>query len=406
LGGTYVDPVFTTTIRRVTNEYPSVSNNFTYANPLRWSKDSQWFIHAYADNTRAMVNYLTGARKLTPNIGSDALQNSFFDPTDADRYCYFEGSSIKYVKISECTASAIGPIYTLKTFAFALDTSIMGGSHSCCALAVGKERYWLIPGTIASGGWRLWDRISDVLYTGSIAVDPGASGSYGTITPDAKFIIMFGPGGKVRYPVDHVGKTIPSTGTVFYNDANSGGDHGCFVSHSNGFNYFCRVNSNYNPVRLEAMRIEGLNQAEFTFNVPAGLGCPYDHNDTAPGQGSGSNYAILTCVVSGNQDNCNDGKGATNPTSGWQLFKQEIFAWNFSAGTFIRFAHHRSRETFFYPQSPKPSISMDGTRVLFASNYGGAAPGAQYADLYTFDTGFGASGDTTPPAAPLNLRII
>jgi hypothetical protein len=80
----------------------------------------------------------------------------------------------------------------------------------------------------------------------------------------------------------------------------------------------------------------------------------------------------------------------TDGVSGWRPYKQEIVMANVLTGELRRLAHHRSRGlggSYFY--QPRVSVSWDGARVAWASNFGYEGP--DYADIYAIEVGQAAS---------------
>ncbi len=106
---------------------------------------------------------------------------------------------------------------------------------------------------------------------------------------------------------------------------------------------------------------------------------------------------------------CPDGNGSCivgtyapadpNPGAGWTAYTDELLQVKLDGSGASRLAHHRSRPYNGYNFTPRAGVSRDGTRVVFNSNYGaqhrvGAA--TEYSDAYLIRlaaTGAGG-GDT------------
>src|SRR5206468_1413465 len=111
-GQTYVDPVFGSRIRRLTNDFPAQSNNDLYGKNGWWN----------ADGTRFMYTTLTDHRIIDPTTGAVVRTNvpagdtgmlaavASFDPVDPDVLHYLHGSSIMNYSVSSNTSTV------LKTF--------------------------------------------------------------------------------------------------------------------------------------------------------------------------------------------------------------------------------------------------------------------------------------------------
>ena len=73
------------------------------------------------------------------------------------------------------------------------------------------------------------------------------------------------------------------------------------------------------------------------------------------------------------------------PPTGWAAYTDELLQIKLDGSEVRRLAHHRSRPTNNYNYEPKLSVSRDGTRLVYASNFGmqliaGALP--EYGDEY------------------------
>jgi hypothetical protein len=73
-------------------------------------------------------------------------------------------------------------------------------------------------------------------------------------------------------------------------------------------------------------------------------------------------------------------------------YMQEIVMANVVTGEVRRLAHHRSRSVeAYYRAQPRLSVSWDGSRVMWASNFGADthfgdyASGEGYSDIYALD---------------------
>ncbi len=101
-----------------------------------------------------------------------------------------------------------------------------------------------------------------------------------------------------------------------------------------------------------------------------------------------------------------DTEAPSNPESGstgWKPYTNEILQVKLDGSSVIRLAHHRSRALDSYVWQPKISVSRDGSRLLFASNYDlqniDSNP-AGYADTYMLMTQAAASTSSSPTNPP------
>src|SRR5262245_34133021 len=95
------------------------------------------------------------------------------------------------------------------------------------------------------------------------------------------------------------------------------------------------------------------------------------------------------------------------PPNGWKLYTNEILQVKLDGSEVRRLAHHRSRPFNSYEYQPKTSVSHDGTRLVFGSNFGLQAilgyP-ALYGDTYMINLATASTtsdGGRTPPTDPL-----
>jgi hypothetical protein len=91
------------------------------------------------------------------------------------------------------------------------------------------------------------------------------------------------------------------------------------------------------------------------------------------------------------------------PASGWTLYTHEVLQIKLDGSEVRRLFHHRSRPFDSYYWQPRTSVSHDGTKLVFASNYGlqGLLSGipADYTDSYLV-TVPGASPSPSPTPTP------
>lgn len=84
-------------------------------------------------------------------------------------------------------------------------------------------------------------------------------------------------------------------------------------------------------------------------------------------------------------------------SSAWPVYRDEILRIRLSGGLVERLVHHRSKPFNTYNWQPKACVSFDGTKIVFASNFGTALP-TNYVDSYLINL------STTTPA-PIVLSI-
>jgi hypothetical protein len=109
------------------------------------------------------------------------------------------------------------------------------------------------------------------------------------------------------------------------------------------------------------------------------------------------------------------------PPSGWFVYTDEILQLKLDGSEIRRLIHHRSRPFNSYVYQPKPSVSRDGAKLAYASNFGMQqllGYPTQYSDAYLVDlsssspgTGGGSddtdgSGEEPAPEEPPSPAVI
>ena len=66
----------------------------------------------------------------------------------------------------------------------------------------------------------------------------------------------------------------------------------------------------------------------------------------------------------------------------WKAYANEVLRVKLDGTKVLRLAHHRSRPFTSYNYTPRVSASWDGSRIIFNSNFGLYGPSTQYSDVY------------------------
>jgi hypothetical protein len=374
LGGTYVDPVFGGTIKRLTDDFPSNSvGGDLYVKNGWWNADGTYIVHTHAGGVKAVNIADPTSTKTLSNAGSLRADASC-DPVDPDVFYYGSGNEIKKQLIST------GAVSTLKNFGSAV------GSHGGSLDWISNDgRYFLVK---LAAGFRLWDKNTDTLYTGTITDAIG--GGYCTMDGDARYIILVNGTSKKRYAINHGGTSITTTGTSFSTLA---ADHADFVNASDGNIYMFRSTDDENPIHYGTVNIEtgAVNELQ-AFGIGQG-NMVYENSPTnfsAIPRGTLKDWVVVAGVPFG-AEATKDTFGNANPVTsgtGWKSYRNEVWMVNVLTGAVRRFAHHRSREGYvLYSYQPRVCVNWDGTKCAWMSNYGfdDGANGDVYSDLYTID---------------------
>jgi hypothetical protein len=384
LGSSYVDPVFGTTLRRITDEPPRQSSSDIYASNGWWNADSTLFVQNTGATTgfgRVAINVETGAFVQTNVPDGTAQVLHSFDPVDPDVWHYYQNAELRQFSITRGTDTPVT--------SFPAEVEKLGGSVDWIDRS---GRYFLVA---YNAKLHVWDRMTPTLYTGEIDFPAGAG--WAGISPDGKYVITAIRNQNIpstvdftSYEINHTTTSLPATGIMFWNLC---GDHGDLVTASDGKTYL---------VTFECYDEGAVYRVDVT--IPHTGPAESDRQkqridnvmlfDTDWPETSGH----FSCVSSGpNKDWCflsiesADDTFASQGT--WRPYKQEIIAVQVVPPFAVRrLAHHRSRSIDCpsctnggYSHQPRVSASWDGRRIAFASNFGHDASPDEYADIYVLD---------------------
>jgi hypothetical protein len=401
-GFAYVDPVFGGTVRRLTTDH--VPDDL-YARNMWWSADDGRYLHLAAgpDGGGAVawnvIDVATGTVTHTGIPFGINAGDGGFDPVDRDILYYYGRDGIHQVRL--------GPRGRWK------DTLHFAPPEGAPLRPLGGTLNWLDAGGRyllvrygAEPSVRLYDRrdLAAGPYAnpidGTRTID---TGGYVGITPDGRFLVGYesgpgtgahGMGQGVSWRIDHATRTIAARPNVFWSLC---GDHGAFVSASDGRDYMVVNDCHTQP---------GLWRAEIT-NDAAGL-------DEARQQGLSNNRLLLayatwkdgshlSAVARGDwaflstedeTDAFDSGTAdAGDLITPWHAYRQEIIALNVITGEIRRLAHHRSRwapgcglpghPACNYASAPRVSAGWNGRIVGFASNFNQPGDGTRpLVDVY------------------------
>src|SRR5687767_2480877 len=115
-GQTYVDPVFGSTIRRLTNEVGQAADNDIYAKNGFWNSNGTRMLHR-SPTDRTIIDTTTGA-VVRSNVPGNF--DGSFAPDDPDIWYYFNGANLEKLSVATGTTSVV------KTFPGTLGA--LGGS--------------------------------------------------------------------------------------------------------------------------------------------------------------------------------------------------------------------------------------------------------------------------------------
>jgi len=373
-GQTYVDPVFGTTIRRLTNDFPGQSHSDIYSINGFWSADNRFWFHRRATGW-VILDATTGA-VVRSGVPSSTLGIVQFDPVNPDVYYYISGADLRQYSVSAGASSVV------KTFPATLGE--LGGSIDYVDRT---GRYFLVN---YGGALHVWDKATDTTFAGSV---PAAFGSgYAGISPDGHWLIQ----NTTSYAIDQTGRTLATSGTTFWTLCGTA-PHLDIMSASDGTTYAIVPNCTDAP---ENYRVD--------VSLPAGTVTQQKSQAVRLFDYDWQDVEHFACAGTGaNQDWCFVSVESSDDTFAdpgtWRPYKQEIVMVQMVAPfTVRRLAHHRSRSigaSYYY--EARPSASWDGTKVAWASNYGyDTGTSSAYADIYALE--LAASTSTAPAITALS----
>lgn len=387
-GGTYVDPIFGETVRRMSDIGLTVDDCQQYGFPVG-NADGTLIFHWTLAGTLDILNSSTGVAvynnvpggTTSPSTSRVEMRWSHVNP---DVYFYPSGTNLRKRTLSAGTDIAY---HNFSNTLQPLGGSVITQSRD--------DRYFLV--RYGETG-HVWDSQSNIVYTGNVPLFGG--GGYMGLTPDGAYVVgasygtRAGFGSRLKsFAIDHTNHIVDTTGVDYWN---IGGAHATFISASNGNNYAI-VEDSVDDTRLYAVDITTDRSTMSIANQKASGTLLLDLDPftdqfhmCAVVNGTFQNWAFISTERTGLVDNFD-----TTPTGAtWFPFNQEVLAVNPVTGAHLRLAHHRSRGDFgnnaVYQAQPRASGSVIGNLVVFSSNMNISSPN-NYADMYLIPDPLGAA---------------
>jgi hypothetical protein len=392
-GAAYVDPVFGETVRRLTADH---GQDDLYARNMWWNADATRYVHRTGNvagkvDAWDVIDVSTGLVTHTGIPFGSFAEDGGFDPIDPDVLYYLvQNRGDGLGEIHRVTLEPNGSWSDTVYFIAPGPLAGLGGSMNWVDAG---GRYMLVRyGPEPSV--HLYDRrdLTAGPYGNPIDASPYVdAGAYLGLSPDGQYVVGYdsrrvglgGVGQGVSWKVDHPSRAIASTPNIFWSLC---GDHGSFISASDGRNYMItydcytepglwRVDITNNAEGLDEAQQRALPHNQLLLAYPNWSS--FGHVSTVA-RGPLRDWAFASTEDDGDTFNGGeaDGDGMITP---WHAYRQEIVAVNVLTGETRRLAHHRSRNigSDYYSQ-PRLSSSWDGDVVGFASNFN--APGV--VDVY------------------------
>ena len=445
MGGAYVDPVFGTTVMRLSdaakiigssgNVNSAVSNEYSSVNPIN------------ADNSLVYLQIALGGKRLysinggLANVPSPDLSFNGKGPlsfqmrwsrTDPNilyyvepEIAYYTGPDVpgpSYIKSINVMTGEIKTLHTFPQYAslYLTSANLSPDGDYFPILANGRYAFWYRISTDTVGP--IIDRTSP---TWGFAV--GAKGGM-QVVGDRFTIFNYA---STAYPfgllvLDRDSMTLVST--VFQYNTKPGVitqfDHAAFGLDADGSPIVMMPYPAYTNCQGSPWYVPGsggvLQAAKWNLHTGTNtnLGClPMRINNTdfyfsLPATYNGWTLVTLLDIIG---DPSPTG-GNPAPQPGWLAMENELFLLKLDgSGQVKRLVHHRSRSSDFttspptepYGARPKPSLNMDGSKAIFGSNFNLVNPtptgDVNYQDVYLVNITGGTTGGTLPP--PTNLRV-
>lgn len=390
LGATYVDPIFGSTITRLSAVATgNTGSSIQYQRRGQFNHDGTAWLHDTGGSGVQVINPATGAVLRAPSVPYPISNAEVtFVPAAGweTRYLYTSTTTLRsydYVSTADVLVKDFGGGNTLGQTGGTGDIISSDG----CLLVLH-----------ISTNLRVYNRCTDVLFTGSVTsptsgtlnIPPGHAG----ITPDGSYLVIHGnpdntgtQQGHVSYAINRTTQTLSTTAVMFWNGCQ---DHGALVTGTDGVSYLvtgnCYASTNRGIVAISVhVDRTGLTvdqqtaQGRVLFPVFES-GMLGGINVGCAGRGVHQDW----CAVSINSPTDSIGSPGT-----WYAYKSEIIMVQVvSPWQVVRVAHHRARSSADFCRNPRPTMNWDGTRVIFTSNMSSTrAPtsGCAYADTYMME---------------------
>ena len=380
-GESFVDPVFGSSVRRLTNELGQHSFSEIYSKNGFFNADGT-LVHHRTPSGHNIISTRTGQ---VVRAGIPFHSNASFAPDDPDAWYYWTYGDTTLYKYSVAT----GTRTVVKTFPGALGR--LGGSTDWIDRS---GRYMVVN---LDNTTRVYDKHTDTLYSGAIPGTYGGSTGWSSISPDANYVITSTPPRSSHsWRIDHATRSVSTTPVLFWTLC---GGHADVVSASDGRTYFvsfdCNSTAGVYAVDVTLPQSHSNVAQQLSQNKKLFQAAWADSGHFSRVSRGALQDWMFVSVESGDDD-------FSATTESWRPFKQEIVMANVLTGEVRRLAHHRSRGlsgSYYY--QPRVSTTWDGSVVLWTSNFGYNGDG--YADLYAVDVagaGGATSGGSTPPPPP------
>jgi len=379
VGGTYVDPVFGSTIKRISNALSTP--NADVGGLLTWIENEYATMSPFnSDNSRIILvhqSYFglydgsgTYLHDLPLEIGASSEPR--WSRKDDHTLYYVHGNQFKSY---DTTSGAITIVHTFSEY-----SAISGNGESDISLDgdhfvfAGDARYIFI--------YTISTNTKSAVFDAS-----GHSFDSMYITPKNNVIVSWGPSGTVRF----TGQELFDSNMNYVRQISRADGHKDVTTDTNGDEILVWTNSN-DPQPICNNGIVKIKLADGSQTCLATLDWSLAVHISAP---DAAGFVYVETYAPANP----------TTTSGWVAYTNELLQIKLDGSQVLRIAHHRSRPsgTNTYNWQPKMASSRDGSRVVYSSDYDlQAIDGytAQYGDTYLIVVGSAPAGSAPPPTSP------
>ncbi len=375
-GGAYVDPVFGSTIRRVSNALATA--NADRGGKLSWIENEYSTMSAFnSDNSKFILLHQSyfalydGSGKYVRDLPFEinALSEPRWARARPDVIYYHSGNQLKSFSTTTGTSTVVHTFTEYSSISGNGEMDIsLDGDHFVFA---GDNRYIFV-----------YQISADRKFTAMDADGHAFDSLY--ISPDNHVTVTWLQTGTSRYS----GIELFDGDMHFLRQVAHAGGHMDITRDTNGDEVLVWTNSNdAQPIPNCNNGIVKIRLADATQTCLAQLDWSLAVHISAP-DGSGSVFV--------------DTEAPANPvpnSNGWAAYTDEILQVKLDGSGVTRLAHHRSRPLSSYNWQPKLSTSRDGSRLLYASNYNLASSQGHttdYADTYLIVLGSGNAPTIRP----------
>ena len=371
-GGVYVDPALGSTIQRVSNAL--ATPNASGGGNLTWIENEYSTASAFnTDNSKFLLLHQSyfglydGSGAYLRDLPLEIVASSEprWSRQNLTTVYYHFGNQLKSYDVA---SGVTGVVHTFSEYSSISGNGEMeislDGDHMVFA---GDNRFVFVYQISA-------DKKSTAYDTGSRGFDS----LY--ITPDNNVILSWYPSGSARY----TGQELFDINMNFLRQVGHADGHKHVTRDTNGDEVLIWTNSDDpQPIPNCNNGIVKIRLADATQTCLAQLDWSLAVHISAP---DGNGYAFV------------DTEAPANPVpdgSGWVAYTNEILQVKLDGSGVIRLAQHRSRPISSYNWQPKLTVSRDGSRLLYASNFDLPAIQSGYTTDYA-DTYMIVLGATNP----------